>query len=87
MRTGSPPPMPKLFSGGYLARVFVELGCVQPIGDGRVLPLSFSEMRAAFDWLSERERLVIRQMSRAYIRGWNTGTDVLGIAPWEPKDS
>lgn len=84
-RTGRPVPMPPVPVGGYLVRAFRELGAFEPTSDGGMLPLSFAEISAGFPWVDERERLLLKNMSRAFIRGWKIGRDVLGIPPWRQE--
>ena len=86
-RTGRRVPMPPVPVGGYLVRAFHELGLYTPLGDGSMVAVSFSEIVAAFPWANERERATLKSMSRAFLRGWRTGSDALGIPPWEPENS
>lgn len=77
--------MPPLEAGGHLLTAWTDLGRVEVnpgLGTG---PLRFAEIAAGCPWTTEEERRVIRQMSEAYLAGQRIGTDVLGIAPWEPQ--
>lgn len=44
--------------------------------------LPFSEIMLAASWLDDRERKIIRDMSKAYLNGLSIGEDRFGIPPW-----
>ncbi len=64
---------------------FRRLGMVYENGMG-VIALPYTEIAAAAPWATSRERDVIRDMSRDYLRGMNIGSDPFGIEPWSGED-
>lgn len=66
----------------HLVEAFADLGMVQPAGMD-VGPLSYTEIAAGAPWASQKERQVLRAMSRAYLDGGKIGKDPFGVPPWE----